>query len=174
MRGRKPKPTHLKLVTGNAGKRPLPKGEPKPRPLAGDLPPVLPMMATSAPAMMPPAWLLDEAKVEWGRIAEELSRLGLLTKIDRGALAAVCQAYGRWQQAEEALAKIAARDPIFKGLMIKTSNKNLIQNPLVGAANTAQRDYVRYCAEFGMTPSARTRIDTSGQGEEDPAESYFA
>ncbi|MBN9529692.1 MAG: hypothetical protein J0H82_26030 [Alphaproteobacteria bacterium] len=29
-RGPKPKPTHLKLVQGNAGRRPLPEGEPDP------------------------------------------------------------------------------------------------------------------------------------------------
>ena len=30
MRGKKPKPTHLKLITGNPGKRPLNEAEPKP------------------------------------------------------------------------------------------------------------------------------------------------
>jgi phage terminase small subunit len=34
IRGRKPKPTHLKLVTGNPGKRPLPEGAPE---IGGDL-----------------------------------------------------------------------------------------------------------------------------------------
>jgi hypothetical protein len=47
------------------------------------------------------------------------------------------------------------RDMLTGGLMIKTSNGNAIQNPLVGTANKAAADMVRYAAEFGMTPSAR-------------------
>jgi P27 family predicted phage terminase small subunit len=50
------------------------------------------------------------------------------------------------------------------GLMIKTSNGNAIQNPLVGTANKAASDVVRYAAEFGMTPSARVRLAIGGGG----------
>ena len=50
--------------------------------------------------------------------------------------------------------------------MIETSNGNAIQNPLVGTANKAASDVVRYAAEFGMTPSTRVRlaVDASGGG----------
>ena len=48
--GRKPKPTALKLVTGNPGKRPLPKKEA--------------VVALAEPT--PPAFLCDDAKVECG------------------------------------------------------------------------------------------------------------
>ncbi len=44
------------------------------------------------------------------------------------------------------------------GLIVMTKSGNLIQNPLVGTANKAMADMVRYAAEFGMTPSARTRV----------------
>jgi phage terminase small subunit len=37
---------------------------------------------------LPPPHLSDEAKVEWGRVSEDLYRLGILTKIDRATLAA--------------------------------------------------------------------------------------
>jgi P27 family predicted phage terminase small subunit len=158
IRGRKPKPTHLKLVTGNPGKRKLNEAEPLP--------------ASVLPS--PPPHLGDEAKVEWGRISEELYRLGLLTGVDRTALAAYCQAYARWVQAEKAIAKMAEKDQLTGGLMIKTSNGNAIQNPLVGIANKAMADMVRYAAEFGMTPSARSRINVEPPGEtQDPAEAYF-
>lgn len=123
---------------------------------------------------MPPPELLDEAKVEWGRIASHLARLGILTDIDRGALAACCQAYGRWMQAERILSDLAKRDTVFRGLVIKTKNGNMIQNPLVGTANKAMSDYVRFCAEFGMTPSARTRINGAEDKPPSPAEEFFA
>ena len=160
IRGRKPKPSHLKLVTGNPGKRAINTQEPVPER-------ILPQ---------PPPELTAEARGEWDRIAGELNRLGLLTGIDRAALAAYCQAYGRWSQAESAIARMAERDRLTGGLMIKTSNGNAIQNPLVGIANKAMADMVRYAAEFGMTPSARSRIrgeEASGQTA-DPAAKYFA
>jgi P27 family predicted phage terminase small subunit len=157
-RGRKPKPTHLKVVTGNPGKRQINENEPQP-----DL---------SIPA--PPPHLSDEAKVEWGRVCDQLYRLKLLSDIDRASLAAYAQAYGRWVQAERALAKMAESDGVTKGLLVKTRNGNAIQNPLVGTANKAMADMMRYAAEFGMTPSARSRLSTDGEDKEDPARRYFA
>lgn len=159
MKGPRPTPTHLRLVKGNPGRRPLPKKEAKPQ---FELP-------------MPPPELSDDAKVEWGRVSGELYRCGLLSRIDRAALAAYCQAYGRWMQAERAIARMAASDPITSGLMIKTSNGNVIQNPLVGTANKAMNDMMRVAAEFGMTPSARSRIETNAPAErdKDPAAEFF-
>lgn len=142
MRGAKPKPTHLKLLAGNPGKRPLNADEPR--------------LDLAQPS--PPPFLCDDAKVEWGRLVGALFEAGLMTEADRGALAAYCQAYGRWAQAERALARMAERDAINSGLMVKTSNGNVIQNPLVGIANKAYSDVVRFAAEFGMTPSSRSRV----------------
>lgn len=79
-----------------------------------------------------------------------LFNLGLLTQIDGAALASYCASYGRWRQAEEDLAD--------SGLLLKNTSGNLIQNPLVGIANQAQRDMVKILVEFGMTPSSRSRV----------------
>ena len=59
----------------------------------------------------PPGFLMPAAKDEWWRVAPQLHVLGLLTAIDVMVLAAYCQACGRWQQAEDALAAMAERDP---------------------------------------------------------------
>jgi P27 family predicted phage terminase small subunit len=151
---------HLKLVTGNPGKRALNENEPRPAPALPD----------------PPPHLDDEAKAEWGRVSGQLYALGCLAEIDRAALAAYAQAYSRWLRAERAIAEMAKRDELTRGLMIKTANGNAIMNPLVGVANKAMADMVRYAAEFGMTPSARSRIDADKAAEaqeQDPAERYF-
>ncbi len=141
-RGPKTKPTNLKLLSGTARSHRLNPNEPKPE--------------IAQPE--PPEHLTDAASEEWARIVVELVTLRILTHLDRGALAAYCQAYGRWSAAETALARMAARDAVTDGLIIKTKSGNLIQNPLVGAANKAMADMVRYAAEFGLTPSARTRV----------------
>ena len=160
-RGRKPKPTHLKLITGNPGRRALNTKEPSP-------PSALPS---------PPTHLNDEAKVEWDRVAEDLYRIGILTNIDRAVLAAYCQAYGRWVSAELVLADMAKNDEVTRGLTVETINGNILQNPMVGMANKAMADMVRYAAEFGMTPSARSRINTDAlvlKRTVDPADKYFS
>ena len=86
-RGRKPKPTALKMLEGNPGGRPLNTKEPKPE--------------KKAPRC--PSWLEDEAKKEWKRMAKVLEQMGLLTEMDMAAFAGYCQAYARWKEAEEFL-----------------------------------------------------------------------
>jgi P27 family predicted phage terminase small subunit len=162
MRGRKPLPSHLKLVKGTA-RGDLKKAKKDPI----EFPP-------SAP--MPPAHLCDEAKVEWGRVSSMLYALRLLSEADIAALTAYCQSWAIFKQATEALQRMAENDQVTKGLLIRTTNGNAIQNPLLGIANKAGADMVRYAAEFGMTPSARARINIgdTGQAKKDPAEQFFA
>ena len=151
-RGRKPKPSGLKVIAGTDRADRRNDNEPKFTP---DIP--------SAPP-----FLSNEAAAEWARVCEQLYTQGVLSQVDRAALGAYCQAYGRWEQAEAALARMAERDNVTKGLMIKTTNGNAVQNPLVGTANKAMADMMRYAAEFGMTPSARSRISASLPDEGDP------
>jgi P27 family predicted phage terminase small subunit len=141
--GRKPKPTQLRIIEGNPGHRPLQKNEPKPTPVAPTR----------------PDWLDPEAKREWGRIVPELERLGLLTLVDRGALAAYCQAWGRAVQAEKVLAG---------GLTFTTPNGYVQQRPEVAIAQKSWQLVRAFAAEFGLTPSARSRL--SVQKPEDEAE----
>ena len=157
--GRKPKPTALRLVEGNRGKRPINKAEA--------------VIALAEPT--PPAFLCDDAKVEWGRVCSALYAAGLMTELDRAALAAYAAAYGRWAQAERAINRMAAKDELNAALMIKTTSGNAIQNPLVGIANKAKADMVRYAAEFGMTPSARSRVTATPEEreQENKAARYF-
>ena len=162
MRGRKPLPGHLKLVKGTA------RGEVrkiKADPISVE--PALPM---------PPPHLCDDAKVEWGRVSEQLYALKILSSLDVVALAAYCQAWATFKQATEALGMMAQSDKVTKGLLIKTTNGNAIQNPLLGIANKAAADMVRYASEFGMTPSARARIHGAkeGEGKDKNEDRYFA
>lgn len=88
-RGRKPKPTAIKVLEGNPGKRPVNSAEPKP--------------ISKAPKC--PIWLEAEAKKEWRRVAKQLEQLGVLTEVDMAAFAGYCQAYARWKEAEEFISK---------------------------------------------------------------------
>ena len=160
MRGRKPKPSYLRVIGGNAGRRAINEREPRPQ-----------IAVPSAPEI-----LNQDAKREWTRVARHLAEIGALAKIDRSALAAYCQAYGMWLEASRAIQKIADSGDPFGGLITKTKSGNLIQSPLVGIANKARSDMVRYAAEFGMTPSARSRVQVdpfATEKQQSPARKYF-
>ena len=136
-RGRKPKPTELKKLAGNPGKRPLNRNEPKP----GD---------KSKPTC--PRYLGKTAKREWRRIAGELYEMGILTKIDQTMLAAYCQAFGRWVDAAEQLETTG-------GEILVSSNGNLYQNPWLAIVNRSMEQMAKLAAEFGLSPSARSRLN---------------
>ena len=136
MRGRKPTPTALKLLRNNPGRRPLNTAEPKP----------------PAGRTGPPAYLTGAAATEWRRLAPELARLGLLTTIDRDALAAYCQTFARWRDAEAAVKK--------HGMVLKGRDGGPVLSPYVTIANRALAQLRGWQTEFGMTPSARSRVST--------------
>jgi P27 family predicted phage terminase small subunit len=145
-RGRKPKPTAMKVLEGNPGKRPLNENEPKPE--------------KKAPKC--PAWLEPEAKKEWKRMTKTLEAIGVLTQVDATAFAGYCQAYARWKEAEEFLSK--------HGTIFKTPSGYIQQVPQVSIAQTYLKIMKDFCSEFGLTPAARSRISVSTtEGSNDDA-----
>jgi P27 family predicted phage terminase small subunit len=114
----------------------------------------------------PPLFLSIEAREEWARVAPELFRLKLLTALDVAALSAYCQSYAHWASAERALAKMAADDPIGRGLTIKGGRGATVVNPLVRIAAREAEAMLSFAVEFAMTPVARARI--AGNGYEPP------
>lgn len=162
-RGRKPKPTALKALTGQDRPDRTPRNEPKHLTIMPDIP-------------KPAEHLDDYALAEWNHICGALFRCGILTEIDGRGLAMYCQAYGRWRKAEEAIQAAAKVDVENGGLMIMTTNGNWVQNPMVGIANTAMRDAMKYAAEYGLTPSSRVRLGIAADKaeDEDPTAKYFS
>jgi len=134
MRGRKPKPTHIKAITGNPGKRPLNRNEPVPENAIPECPPEL----------------SERARREWDRLVGELSKLRLITNLDRAALATYCSAYALWAEAVEAIQQY--------GAMIKSPNGYPVQSPYIAIANRQAEIMLRISSEFGFTPASRGRI----------------
>jgi len=149
MRGRKPTPTALKILAGNPGKRPLNSNEPRP--------------AAAVPSC--PRHLNTEARREWRRITQELAAVGLLTNLDRGALAAYCVAWARWCEAEQHLNT--------EGTVSKTPNGYPQQSPWLAVANKSIEQLSKLAAEFGLTPSSRTRLSVTDAGAGDELERFI-
>jgi P27 family predicted phage terminase small subunit len=155
MPGRRPTPTHLKVVRGNPGKRPINAAEPKP---LKTLP-------------RPPEHLSDGAREAWGKFATLLHKMGVLTEADVFALEAMCECYADM---------LAARaDVAENGRTYETTNEAGAvmkrPNPSVSQAADADRRFKSYLVDFGLTPAARSKVKTSDPdaSKQDKAADYF-
>jgi P27 family predicted phage terminase small subunit len=148
-RGRRPLPTHIKILRGNPGKRPLPKGEPRPDPTMPE----------------PPAHLGPIAQEEWARIAPELHRIGVLTQADRTTMAVYCQLYERWVHAERYIKE--------QLVMVDKPTGRIIQNPMVRIARQTLDVMLKYMVELGLTPSSRVKLARGEVPVDDPLEQFL-
>lgn len=154
MRGRKPKPTHVKLVTGNPGRRPLNAREP----------------TSERRIPSPPAHLSRGALVAWGMYAEQLDRMGVLTEADAGKLMLLSETHA------EVVALLDDMDKHGKWQRVKTKSGGTMerQRPVVAQFNEARRQLRALQADFGLDPTARPRLKRVEDGDRrDPAETYF-
>lgn len=134
-RGPAPRPTVLKVLAGNPDKQKKNRNEPKPRPLKPWC----------------PSWLDDDAKREWFRVLPILFKAGLVTEADGTALAAYCQSYSMWKQATKTLQE--------GGFTNRAPGGYRMLRPEVAMVQRSLALIKQYCAEFGMTPSARSRME---------------
>ncbi len=128
VRGKKPMPTALKLVAGT-NKRYINDDEPQPS--EG-----IPQCPTRNTAILE----------VWDYTVKELVRMGVITMADRDALATYCEAVVTHRLATE----LAARE----GLVLPNGKPH----PAVRIAKEAAMMIKGFAAEFGLTPSGRTRI----------------
>jgi P27 family predicted phage terminase small subunit len=147
MRGRKPKPTVLRIAQGNPGKRAINQQEPKP--------------ASGIPSC--PSHVSNVAREEWDRITAELANLGMLTQVDRSMLAAYCDAYSDWVEAQKACSR---------GMFYK--NGDLLKiNPALRAKHDAMALMHKFASDFGLSPVSRTRLAVETKTEDDEMETFL-
>jgi P27 family predicted phage terminase small subunit len=153
MKGRKPKPPILRLITRNPGKRPI-KSPPRPKGQAAR-----------------PAGLSPGANAEWRRLAPRLVALGLLTPADRSLFATYCEAWATWQEANQKLRE--------HGALVLDANGRPVKNPWLRARAAAAAEIRQFGTEFGLSPVSRARLDEQAADEparssNDPASRYFS
>lgn len=153
MRGRKPLPTEIKKKKGTLQKCRTKEDEVNPEKLS------------ESPEA--PSWLSDEGKKEWQRVTEYLVENNLIASCDLGILAMYCNEMAVYIESEQQLRKnsrmIAYKDE-------KGKVKHAQQVPLQIIARKALDSATKLAAEFGFSPSSRTRIGTMSQkgASEDP------
>ena len=111
-----------------------------------------------------PTWLATEAKAAWKQLVPQLEQIGILTRIDGHALAVLCQTWARWRKAEQFIQDHGETYPVKH---TDGTVRYLKKFPQVTIAESSARTLSRFMQEFGLTPSARTRIRVEqGQDQE--------
>ena len=142
--GRKPKPTDLKILQGSKHKERINLNEPK--------------FDKSMPEC--PTYLDKNAKEIWQEKAKELHQAGILTVIDSDSLAIYAQLFSRLLKLEKDIKK--------EGLML---NDKI--NPKVVEARLTIQQVRQFSAEFGMTPSSRTRLSVVNPDSGDEVDEFL-
>jgi len=118
----------------------------------------------------PPKHLGVEARKEWKRIAPLLEELGLISGLDRAALALYCQAVGRLSELEMAFnGKVQGHvdtgmsypDAVFAASRVVTPSGYEQQSVIVNLIAGHRLQVHRHLAHFGLSPSARARVQPS-------------
>lgn len=135
MRGRKPKPTELKLVQGTFTKKDERKRNREP--------------VVSKNLDQAPAWFTESQKTSWN-YAIENAPAGLLKRLDKSVLTA-------WVVAED-LHRFASEQLQNEGIVFTSPKGYQIQSPYVGVLNTQASMMMKCASEMGFTPTSRSRI----------------
>lgn len=146
-RGRKPKPTHLKIVENNPGKRPMPHNE-----------------LGRQRRLRAPSFLTKDHKKIW-RHCVKYAPYGLLQHIDTALLSQYVVACASF---EEASVNYEAGPKI-----VKSPNGMALPNPWYAIRNRQSQLMISLASELGFTPAGRARLGVRDSHEEEEEEDDF-
>ncbi len=130
-KGRGPKSGHIKLLSGNPGKRAI----------QGITDPL-----TEMPER--PEWMSDKAKAVWDRIMPHLE--GRVCVLDRSILELYCEMSALLRKAEEELDR--------NGLTYTKEKGEIKKNPIATVVANLSRQLLSVSVELGFTPASRGRL----------------
>lgn len=166
----KPRPVALKLLEGSRSGRDSGGRKVAAVPLFKRLPPDA------------PEWLPDEAAAEWERVVPELARLELTKPVDRAALTAYVLTWQRlvdasklmkanqtYQLEEKVDGDVVGTETVEGFGLLSTNSQGVVRAPWIAIIEAASKDLRAWCAEFGFTPSAESKLSVqeADHGEED-------
>lgn len=139
--GRPPKPTSLKILEGNPGKRPLNENEPQPK---IGIPPL-------------PGWLNDPRAIEvWNDLGPKLKKIGLITEIDGYLFGMLCQSFVMFVE--------------YSAKLLNDRDFNIDDKRKCSSIVNENFKAMRILSSlFGLSPSDRSRlsVQTSGNKEDE-------
>lgn len=158
MAGRRPLPTKTRIEQGESSKR----GRGHSRPIEGDdfVPDhIMPEM---------PKGLARVAKREWYFMSRILFDKGVVTEVDRQALATYCESVATKEEAQRELIKTGGK--VISTYMEKDGDRLFLKmetNPWWKIWKEAVATERAYLIEFGLTPASRSRLKLPTKPKED-------
>lgn len=146
MAGKGPPPAPLALLKARGSRRA------KRRQIAGEL-----EAPVAAPEM--PDWLPADAATEWQKLTPKLLKLGVLAEIDANLLAVFCLTVALVAD----LTKQIEEESVAKKIAALQNRRQTT----IGEVN-------KLAQQFGLSPSARTRVKGKKPDVEDPLEEFLA
>ena len=165
LRGPPPKPTHIRILEGNRGRRPLPANEPQ-------YPPGVPER---------PSGMSAGGRKIWITLVSEMAASGVLRTVDALALMQLCEDQAMLDTLRKGMAEMT-REISKKA---KEKKMELPGGPLIQLSRTIEgrrtlstirelsAQIIVQRREFGLTPASNGRVQTaggSGSGFMDPLE----
>lgn len=150
MAGRPRKPSHLRLVEGHRGHRPIPEDPEAPKGIP-----------TCPPGLDP------TARAAWTRMATRLHEMGVLALADREQLELAAQAYSDGRRARAALKAHGSET------YTTTSSSGGVMHrshPEIAHRNDADRRLGLALGQLGLSPAARAKL---GAAPKDPISSTY-
>ena len=181
--GHNRKPRKTKILQGTFRDDRNPEKEPAP-PVVAELPP-------------PPASMNHWACGLWRELVGDLKEQGLLTALDLASLQLLCEAFGDFEEAKQALfypvnprtgkrvrrsleQYLSGIEPYMRAAELKkmdTADLSVLRRNSQTAPELAQRNrayalFKSYLTEFGLSPASRNRISVPKpkESDEDPVE----
>ena len=146
--GRKRTPTKIKQLNGSAEKDPQRINQDEP-------------IESSAVPVMPSGWTGARAEA-WQFVTSELAGYGILSRTYQFAIEEFCRAWAGKVAAEELIES--------QGITILTKEGFPRRNPASLELHKCADTVHRYLTEFGLTPTAKTRIaGKQNEGESKPS-----
>lgn len=133
--GPPPKPTALRLLHGDRKDRINAR-----EPVTRSLPPAA------------PDDLADDVRAIWDYTLAGIVHMKIAADVDRDALVCYCEAVVAHRKASAIIAKTS--------ILIKGLHGGMVRNPALQIQRDAAMTIRGFAQEFGLTPSARTRIQT--------------
>lgn len=132
--GRPRKPTAVKAAQGTLEKSRTSPAEPEWKPGSDK----------------PPPWLSGAALNEWKRLVPLLLGQGLFPASAYSQVAGLCQQWGRWREAEDAMAQ--------DGKVIETASGYQQPSPWIAIGAKAWDNYMTACGRFGLDPANASKV----------------
>lgn len=136
-----PRPPALKLLSGRGNGRD-----------SGGRP-VQPAPGFTRMAPVKPRGMSRAAAAKWDQLVGELTRLELLSPVHGPALEMACEAYARWHEAR----KVRQAESV-----LGVNSQGRVRHPAVAVEEAAAKEFMAWCARFGITPADEQRVGTGG------------